>query len=246
MEAWYYIYKSYHYTSLTSIQSLDCLAIPVAIVISRLLLHKVYHWLQYTAVLVSLVGVMLIVYSDYDPRDPSSVEGDVMCAVGAVLFGISTVCQEWIVEDLDTYRYMGTVCWYAGLVSALKVGVLEGDALVSTFTQYPKLLVWIGCLAVSQFIFYSIMPVMLSKYGCGAATINILAADVYAAIAGAQLFSLSYDAIYLTGMSVTCVGILLYTLKSDIDVRTDDDEEKFERFSTTSSSMSKLNSNHTN
>ena len=217
VEAWYWIYKSYSYTSLTSVQSLDCLAIPVAIIISKFLLHKSYRCYQYAAVAVSIVGVMLIVYSDYNVDDPSNVKGDIMCAVGALLFGVSTVCQEWILQEHTTYQYMGTMCWYAGAFSLAKVGILEREIFIHTCTQQADMLYWVAGLAVSQFIFYSAMPVMLKRYGCGAATINILAADVYAAIAGVHMFSLSYDYIYLSGMAVTCFGILIYTLTGKED-----------------------------
>ena len=217
VEAWYWIYKSYHYTSLTSVQCLDCLGIPVAILISKFLLHKSYNSYQYGAVSLSLLGVLLIVYSDYEAKDASNAAGDAMCAVGALLFGAGTVCQEWIIEELGIYHYMGTVCWYAGLLSALKVVLLEGGDLVTIFSRQPNVVLWMAGLVVSQFIFYSAMPIMLNKYGCGAANINILAADLYAAIAGVQLFSLSYDYIYLAGMAVTCTGILIYTLKGEGD-----------------------------
>lgn len=215
VEAWYWIYKAYNLTSLTSVQSLDCLSIPVVILISRFLLHKSYNWYQYGAVLLSILGVLFIVYSDYDPQDSSTVEGDIMCALGALLFGVSTVCQEWILEDVGVYEYMGTVCWYAILLSGIKVAVLEGDILVRNVARHPHILLWMLALGASQFVFYSAMPAMLLKFGSGAATINILAADVYAAVAGVILFSLSYDAFYITGMAVTCIGIIIYTLKGE-------------------------------
>ena len=215
VEAWYWIYKAYNLTSLTSVQSLDCLSVPVVIFISRVFLHKSYNWYQYGAILLSLLGVLFIVYSDYDPKDSSNVYGDIMCALGALLFGVSTVCQEWIIEDVSIYEYMGTVCWYAMALSVLKVGVLEGHILFEKVSWHPHIPLWMLALGVSQFIFYSAMPTMLSMCGSGAATINILAADIYAAIAGVILFKLSYDALYISGMAVTCVGILIYTLKGE-------------------------------
>jgi solute carrier family 35 protein F1/2 len=202
------------------------LAVPAAIFISVILLHKSYNWYQYAAVALSLLGVMLIVYSDYDPEDKSNVEGDIMCAVGAFLFGASTVCQERIIEELGIYPYMGTVCWSAGLLSLLKVGSMEGGTLVTIFSEQPKIVLWMVAMALSQFIFYSVLPIMLNRHGCGAATINILAADVYAAIAGFYIFSLTYDCAYLSGMMVTCIGILIYTVKSgDNGHESEDDSE---------------------
>lgn len=215
VEAWYWIYKAYNLTSLTSVQSLDCLSIPVAIIISRIFLHKAYNKYQYGAILLSLFGVLLIVYSDYDPDDSSSVRGDIMCALGAVLFGASTVCQEWIIEEVGMYEYMGTICWYAIGLSAIKVAALEGGVVLRVVVNQPKIWVWMLALAISQFIFYSAMPIMLKNFGSGSATINILAADAYAAIAGVHIFNMSYDSVYIMGMCMTCLGIVVYTLMGD-------------------------------
>ena len=178
-------------------------------------MHKAYNWYQYGAILLSVLGVLLIVYSDYDPKDSANVQGDVMCALGAVLFGVSTICQEWIIEDVGIYEYMGTVCWYAIGLSLVKVAALEGGILIKVVSNNPTITLYMVALGVSQFVFYSIMPKMLVKFGSGAATINILAADLYAAVAGVHLFKLSYDAWYMAGMGITCVGIIIYTLKGD-------------------------------
>ena len=163
----------------------------------------------------SIAGLGLIVYSDYDPADKSSAEGDLMCACGTILFGISTVCQEWILEEMEVHQYMGTVCWYAAGISLTQVAVLEGHVITTNISHNPHLCLWMLGLAVSQFVFYSAMPLMLHKFGSAAATINLLAADAYSAVAGALIFKLTYDAFYIAGMFITILGILLYTLTTD-------------------------------
>lgn len=215
VEAWYWIYNSYNYTSLTSIQSIDCLSIPIVIIISKVALNKHYNLHQYGAIGICLIGVGILVYADYDEKDKSSMWGDMMCALGAILFGLSTVCQEWIVDDLDIYEYQGTVCWYAAAISIAKFIFLEGSYLVTNIQHKPIVVAPLGCLAVSQFIFYAVMPRMLSSFGSGAATINILAADLYAALAGHFIFKMDFHAMYIFGMLVICLGIVIYTMRSD-------------------------------
>lgn len=216
VEAWYWIYSSYQLTSLTSVQSLDCLSIPVALIVTRIFMGRSYNNAQYGAVLLSTVGVLVVVYADYDPADSSGVRGDLMCAVGAVLFGVSTVCQEWIISDLsEVYQYLGTMCWYAASYSLLKAGLMEGPVVVRVLSDQPLIALYMVAMATTQFVFYSVMPTMLQRFGAGSATINILTADVYAALAGVLLFGMSYGALYILGMGVVVAGILIYTLTSD-------------------------------
>lgn len=153
-----------------------------------------------------------------------------MCTCGAVLFGISTVCQEWVLEEMEVYQYMGTVCWYAAALSCTQVALLEGPALSRNIADNPGLGLWMLGLAVSQFLFYSAMPLMLNRFGSAAATFNLLAADAYAAIAGALLFQLTYDDIYIVGMVVTIMGILFYTLTTDTRSEVELTDESCEAF----------------
>lgn len=225
VEAWYWIYRSYSLTSLTSVQSLDCLGIPVVLVTSRFCLGKRYSWVQYGAMCVSLSGVGFILYSDYDPTDDSSEFGDLMVAAGAALFGISTVCGDWIIEGTGPYQYMGTMCWYALAISTVQAGVLEGRRLPAVLSRNPHLALWMLALALTQLVFYSVMPVVLARFGCGAANINILAADLYAAIAGTVLFGMRYDGWYFTGMVLVCLGIILYVTVGEVEEGTGSTEQ---------------------
>ena len=177
---------------------------------------------QYSATAFSVMGVMMLVYCDYDKNDKSNMRGDMMCAFGAGLFGISTVLQEWIMQDKGVYTVMGTSCWFSAFFTFLKIIIFERNNVVASLSS-PEVHIpeYLAGLAICQFVFYATMPVVLNNYGSAAATINILAADLYAAIAGSVIFNFHFKAIYVLGMCVVCGGIILYTLSSDNDKPSD-------------------------
>lgn len=72
-QANYLVTKAYEYTSITSVTILDCCTIGWAIVLTRLFLGTRYTLLQFFGVGLCLLGLGLVIVSDYEP----SVGGDI-------------------------------------------------------------------------------------------------------------------------------------------------------------------------
>ncbi|XP_053503864.1 solute carrier family 35 member F2 isoform X2 [Ictalurus furcatus] len=64
VEANYAVVKAYQYTTLTSIQLLDCFILPVLLILSRVFLKTRYRIVHYVAVCVCLAGVGAMVGAD--------------------------------------------------------------------------------------------------------------------------------------------------------------------------------------
>ena len=64
VEGNFLLVKAYEYTSITSVQLLDCFTIPVVMVLSRILLRTVYNRKHLLGALVCLVGLSLLIASD--------------------------------------------------------------------------------------------------------------------------------------------------------------------------------------
>lgn len=61
------VFKAYEYTSITSVSILNSCTIAWAIVLTRLFLGTRYTLLQFFGVGVCLLGLALVVVSDYEP-----------------------------------------------------------------------------------------------------------------------------------------------------------------------------------
>lgn len=117
------IVSAYNYTNLTSIQLLDCLTIPTAMLLSRFCLKVHYRWIHVLGVLMCLGGAGTMVGADYlaassslgstngSSTTPSTIStvllGDFLVILGAVGYGISNVYQEYLVRRFGILDYLG-------------------------------------------------------------------------------------------------------------------------------------------
>ena len=64
VEGNYLMVKAYRYTSITSVQLLDSVTIPVVLILSWLLLKYRYKWIHFIGVGIAMAGMALMIYAD--------------------------------------------------------------------------------------------------------------------------------------------------------------------------------------
>ncbi|BHF74523.1 hypothetical protein SprV_0501760900 [Sparganum proliferum] len=131
------IVSAYNYTNLTSVQLLDCLTIPTAMLLSRFCLKTRYKLIHVAGVLICLLGAGGMVGADYlaaaanagdTPSDNENATtttttqasphpnlsavgavllGDFLVILGAIGYGISNVYQEYLVRRFGIVDYLG-------------------------------------------------------------------------------------------------------------------------------------------
>ncbi|CAB1352310.1 unnamed protein product [Coregonus sp. 'balchen'] len=110
VEANYTVVKAYQFTTLTSIQLLDCFVIPVLMVLSWFFLKTRYRLVHFVAVAVCLLGVA----SDV-------LLGDGLVLVSAALYAVSNVCQEYTVKNLSRGEFLGMMGLFGTLISGIQL-----------------------------------------------------------------------------------------------------------------------------
>lgn len=128
MHANWAIVSAYSYTNLTSVQLLDCLTIPTAMILSRFCLKTHYKCVHIIGVLTCLAGAGAMVGADYlaakaadtidtgaTPQTSSVMLGDFLVIAGAVGYGASNVYQEYLVRKFGIIDYLG----FSSLASTL-------------------------------------------------------------------------------------------------------------------------------
>ena len=216
--ATYVTVKAYQYTSLVSVQLLDCLSIPTIMISSCVLFKTRYKALHYVAVVVCLCGVGIMVF--VDSHNNESLKGDLLVVCAAVIYGINNVCLEWLAKDIGTYAYLGMYCWFGLAISAVQVVVLERIELKNAPWHDPDFYLALLGFTLFLFLFLSLMPIIMVKYSATVANLNLLAADVYSAVAGYAIFSLSFSALYLLSIVMIIGGVLLYIYQSHVEEQT--------------------------
>ncbi|CAK9290368.1 unnamed protein product [Gordionus sp. m RMFG-2023] len=233
VEANYLIVKAYQYTTLTSIQLLDCLIIPVVMLLSVLFLKARYRVSHFLGVFICVLGVGFLIYSDRQQRITTTTAqalniqqdtfgnnkflGDMLCLVAAILYGLSNVGQEFFVKRFDKYEFLALLGTFATLINGVQFLILERSEIkISHFinsnlkTSYPILLVFLFSLAM--FGLYFCMATALNRTSALAVNLSILSADFYTLFLGVFLFHFKFNALFLLAFLLIINGVVIYNL----------------------------------
>lgn len=150
VEANYVTVLAFRYTTLASVSLFDSLAIPSAMVLSRILLGRQHSWIHLVGVICCMVGVMYNALADYESilvgsildggEDyPDKLKGDVLAIIGGLLFGASDVLAEMAVRNFGgPTEFLGMMGIFATLISVIQGSILEREEIVHFFAGVPE------------------------------------------------------------------------------------------------------------
>ncbi|KAK0056673.1 solute carrier family 35 member F2 [Biomphalaria pfeifferi] len=218
VEANFMVVKAYSYTSVTSVQILDCFSIAAVLLLSRLWLHTLYRWCHYLGVTISVVGLGVLVAADVitgKNKDEGSdiALGDSLVIIGAILYGFNNVAQEYVVKNYNKSEYLGMVGLFSTVVSGIQVIILEREELSNiNFVSYKVALPWFGYF-LFLFLIYTCMSWVIQKTSATVTNLSLLTADFYALIIGIFIFGYSFHALYVIAFFVVLFGVAVYSFQ---------------------------------
>lgn len=143
VEANYLVVHAYQYTTLTSVQLLDCFTIPVVLLLSWAILKVRYQIIHIVGVSICLMGIGCLVWADADENNEpaknrllgkflmhtSSVKsslsfvftGDLMCMGGAFLYGLSNVAEEFVVKTTDCIEFLAMIGLFGSVINGVQL-----------------------------------------------------------------------------------------------------------------------------
>ncbi|KAF7648444.1 hypothetical protein LDENG_00156910 [Lucifuga dentata] len=214
VEANYVVVKAYQFTTLTSIQLLDCFVIPVLMVLSWFLLKTRYRLVHFVAVVVCLLGVGAMVGADIlVGRDQGStsdvVLGDGLVLLSAVLYAVSNMCQEYTVKNLSRVEFLGMMGFFGTFISGIQLMLLETCA-VGAIKWDLKIIMLFVAYALCMYSLYSLMPVVVKMTSATAVNLSLLTADLFSLFCGVFLFHYTVSALYIVSFVVITVGVVMF------------------------------------
>ncbi|XP_021236087.1 solute carrier family 35 member F2 isoform X2 [Numida meleagris] len=214
VEANYMIVKAYQYTTLTSVQLLDCFGIPVLMALSWFILRARYRLIHFIAVAVCLLGVGTMVGADIlagrqDSEGSDVVIGDVLVLLGASLYAISNMSEEYIVKNLSRVEFLGMVGLFGTIISGLQLAIVEHRDIMKIQWNWKIALLFI-VFALCMFGLYSFMPVVIKVTSATSVNLGILTADLYSLFFGLFLFYYKFSGLYILSFVIIMVGFILY------------------------------------
>ncbi|ROL52498.1 Solute carrier family 35 member F1, partial [Anabarilius grahami] len=192
IEANYLVIKAYQYTTLTSVQLLDCFVIPVVLLLSWFFLLVRYKVLHFVGVGVCLLGMGCMVGADVlvgrqQGLGDHKLLGDLLVLAGATLYGISNVCEEFIVKNLSRVEFLGMMGLFGSFFSGIQLAIMEHKELLRVQWDWQIGLLYIG-FSACMFGLYSFMPVVIKRTSATAVNLSLLTADLYSLFCGLFLF----------------------------------------------------------
>ncbi|XP_061104599.1 solute carrier family 35 member F2-like isoform X1 [Conger conger] len=212
VEANYTVVMAYQFTTLTSIQLLDCFVIPVLMVLSWVFLKTRFRVVHYVAVALCLLGVGAMVGADLlagrDQGSTSSVLlGDGLVLISAALYAVSNVCQEYTVKNLSRIEFLGMVGLFGTLISGIQLAVLEHNAVAAIKWDLTVVLLF-AIYGLCMFALYSFMPVVIKLSSATAVNLSLLTADLFSLFCGLYLFHYTFSGLYILSFVVITVGFI--------------------------------------
>ncbi|XP_077340456.1 solute carrier family 35 member F2-like [Lithobates pipiens] len=232
VEANYCLVKAFQYTTLISVQLLDCVAIPVLMVLSWFILRSRYNWIHYLAVCVCLLGVGTLVYADVlservDGKGSDVLFGDFLVILGACLYAVSDLCQEYVVKKLSCVEFLAMLGLFGAFVSGTQLMALESAAVASINWNWNVGLLYAGyALCLSGF--YSVMTFVVLHSSATSVALGLLTSDIYSLFIGRFLFGYKFSGLYILSFIMIIVGFASYnsvtTYTSEINKETENND----------------------
>ncbi|XP_044142355.1 LOW QUALITY PROTEIN: solute carrier family 35 member F2 [Bufo gargarizans] len=214
VEANYSIVKAYQFTTITSVQLLDCVGIPVLMALSWFILHSRYRVIHFIAVVVCLLGVGTMVGADVlsgreEGKATDMLIGDVLVILGACLYAISNVSEEYIVKNLTREEFLGMLGLFGTFISGIQLMAVEYHAIGSIKWDWRIGLLF-AAFALCMFGLYNVMPLVIRVTSATSVNLGILTADLYSLFFGLFLFGYSFSLLYILAFVVIMVGFIMY------------------------------------
>ena len=236
VEANYLTYLSFRYTTLTSVSLLDALAIPSAMLFSRIILKRMYKRIHYIGAIVCIIGIIINVLGDAnnvvddDGGQESSTEddiviypfkirGDALAIMGALLYGLNDTLTERIVKEHGVREYLGVMGLFGSIICFVQGVLTERKAIMEFFdTEDEEVCTsqkrWMLLVASALFgvISYIGIAHFLVKSEAALLNLSLLTGDLWAALFSVVAENISPSSHFWISLVLIVIGVVVYEM----------------------------------
>ena len=218
VEGNYVFVRAFQYTTITSIQLLDCFTIPLIMLLSYCMLRVRYTWLHYAAAAICLSGTGLLIVSDqlrehHDDDDGREAHeqliGDLLVLLGCCCYAVSNLGQEQIVKQQHRIEWLAMLGLFGTLISLVQLLATEYTAL-TTLVLTPHVTAYMLGFVACLYALYLSVPVLLARSGALFFNLSILTSDFWSVVFGVLLFHVQLHPLYFVAFVLIVAGLLMY------------------------------------
>jgi solute carrier family 35 protein F1/2 len=199
---------------------LDCFTIPCVMLFTFLIVKTKYNWRHLLGVVLCIGGLTILVFtdsirnSDQAAAGPSPLFGDILCLVGAFLYGVSNTGQEISVKKWSQNEFLAMIGIFGAPINFIQLMVLERSEITHIGWNGSVIGLVIG-FAILLFAMYSLTPHMMVLSGSTLFNLSLLTSDAYAIIFGIFLFHKRLHWAYWIALGVIIFGLCLYNIMNE-------------------------------
>ncbi|KAF0701974.1 hypothetical protein AaE_016208 [Aphanomyces astaci] len=220
VEANFLVVLAYKYTTISSAMLLDCFTLPVVMFLSITFLHAKYATQHYAGVGLCLFGICFLIVSDImnykdssfasDSFNTTALVGDALSLLGATIYGVSNVAQEYFVKTKSRSEFLGNLGLHGFVICGIQAYVVEHDAFVA-ITWSTGSAAFLALYVAALFLMYSVTAIMLRDGDSAIFNMSLLTSDFFGVLAGIYLFHESLSWLYCVGFISILAGLAVYT-----------------------------------
>ncbi|KAL0724661.1 hypothetical protein Bca4012_039260 [Brassica carinata] len=142
------------------------------------------------------------------------VKGDLIVLAAATLYSVINTSEEFFVKNADRIELMSFVGLFGAIISAIQISIFERDALNAIHWSSEAVLPYI-VIAISAFLFYSTLTVLLKTNGTAMFTLSLLTSDMWAVLIRIFAYHETVDWLYYLAFATTAIGLIIYSMKEN-------------------------------
>ncbi|KAL0475365.1 hypothetical protein QR685DRAFT_512494 [Neurospora intermedia] len=220
VEGNYFTVLAYRYTNLLSAQLLNFWSIVCVVIISFALLKVRYKWFQIGGILICCGGMGILLASDHITGSNGGpgvnmLKGDLFGLLGATLYGISNVYEEWFVSKRPVYEVLSFLGFFGVIINGVQAAIFDRQAATDATWNGPVAGYLVG-YTFAMLIFYSLAPLILRMGSAAFFDISLLTANFWGVIVGVKVFHYVIHFMYPIAFVCIILGLVVYFLAGSV------------------------------
>ncbi|KAI0120723.1 hypothetical protein BJ170DRAFT_161739 [Xylariales sp. AK1849] len=212
----YFTVLAYRYTNLLSAQLLNFWSIVCVVIISFTLLKVRYKIFQILGILIACGGMGLLLGSDHIQGTNGGpgvdlLKGDLFGLLGATLYGVSNVFEEWFVSKRPMYEVLSFLGVFGVIINGVVAAIFDRASFTGS-TWDGNVAGYIVGYTLALTIFYSLAPLILRMGSAAFFDISLLTGNFWGTIIGIHVFGYTIYYLYPIAFVLIVVGLVVYFL----------------------------------
>ncbi|KAI0008190.1 DUF914-domain-containing protein [Xylariaceae sp. FL0662B] len=220
VEGNYFTVLAYRYTNILSAQLINYWAIVMVVIISFLLLHVRYKLFQVLGILICCGGMGILLASDHIQGvngGPAAdmLKGDLFALLGATLYGLTNVFEEWFVSKRPMYEVLSFLGLFGMCINGVQAAIFDRESFQQATWNRAVACYLVGYTLILC-LFYSVVPLLLRIASAAFLNLSLLTGNFWGTIIGIHVFGYAIHYLYPIAFVLIILGLAVYFLAGSL------------------------------